>query len=390
MKKITTVFYLSAWIFFAVLIDAIYFWIWQYGEDFDFGWWNALLIGNGLILLPSLILFIISLTLIGAAWSRLRAADGLGTDYSRLVGMFIPIFNYGWIFVAVWGLAMDYNELLERRAWSLRRLNSSVFFAFCLAAVLGSVLKYFLIWRDYPDVTETSQGAIWLISTIIFITGAIVITEIGQGINRLPLPKSNYASLPFSPATSRQSIDTSVLGRDNNCMQCGAIIKFSDALFCWNCGTGLGALKILSQTEFCGVMAEQDGRYVDDQLNQDISSHESMPPPIARNQMHCEKEGAKDKPDLTVKQEELSYLPEMPDFSENDETLAWHSPNAASELTGGGSISLEWDTTKISDASSRNITANEALLTLKQCSNSDCALFSPINARTCIHCGTIF
>ncbi|MEN6388956.1 MAG: hypothetical protein ABFD04_00950 [Syntrophomonas sp.] len=337
MKKIATVFYLSAWIFFAVLIDAIYFWIWQYGEDFDLGWWNALLIGNGLILLPSLILFIISLTLIGAAWSRLRAADGVGIDYSRLVGMFIPVFNYGWIFVAVWGLAMDYNDLLKRRNWSLPRVNSSVFFIFCLAAVLGSVLKYYLIWRDYPDVTATSQGAIWLISSIIFITGAIVIAEIGQGINRLPLPTPNYVRVPFSEATDRQPVDTSILGRDNNCRQCGALIKLNDALFCWNCGSGLESPGVLS--------------------------------PTAPN---------------------LSHPPEMPYTCENDETPSWPSPDAAPESIDGGSISSERYTTQISDATPRNKTANEAAVTLKQCPNSDCALFSPINARTCIHCGTHF
>lgn len=100
------------------------------------------------------------------AWSAIQDGHARTTP-GRAVGfIFIPIYNVYWLFQAVWGFALDYNALLDRRSLDLRRLPVGVFLAYCICLLLywvpvvgvlatfgAMVLLLILVWRTCDAVT---------------------------------------------------------------------------------------------------------------------------------------------------------------------------------------------------------------------------------------------
>jgi hypothetical protein len=73
------------------------------------------------------------------AWSVIQ--DGhTSTTPGKAVGfIFIPIYDFYWIFRVWWGFARDYNRYIERNALNLPKLKAGLFLAFCILSVCSMV-----------------------------------------------------------------------------------------------------------------------------------------------------------------------------------------------------------------------------------------------------------
>jgi hypothetical protein len=73
------------------------------------------------------------------AWSSIQ--DGSArTGPGKAVGfMFIPIFNFYWVFQAVWGFSKDYNSYIERHQYGVEKLPEGLFLASAIMTVVGVI-----------------------------------------------------------------------------------------------------------------------------------------------------------------------------------------------------------------------------------------------------------
>ena len=85
--------------------------------------------------IPSLCLLGILLRLTYQMWSSIQ--DGqTRVSPSRAVGfMFIPFYNFYWLFRIVWGFSVEYNRYLRRHAIPIRPLPESLFLVYCIMCV---------------------------------------------------------------------------------------------------------------------------------------------------------------------------------------------------------------------------------------------------------------
>ena len=73
------------------------------------------------------------------AWAVIQ--DGkASTSPEKAVGfIFIPFYNFYWIFKAWYGFAQDYNHYLERYALNTPNLAESLFLVFCIFFICSSI-----------------------------------------------------------------------------------------------------------------------------------------------------------------------------------------------------------------------------------------------------------
>jgi len=55
--------------------------------------------------------------------------------------LFIPFFNYYWIFQAIWGFSVDYNAYIERHSIAVNKLPTSLFLTYAILHV-SSIVPY--------------------------------------------------------------------------------------------------------------------------------------------------------------------------------------------------------------------------------------------------------
>jgi hypothetical protein len=68
-------------------------------------------------------------------WQRQHHAE-------KAVGfLFIPFYNFYWIFKAWYGFAQDYNRYIERNALNTAKLPEGLFLAFCILFI-GSMVPF--------------------------------------------------------------------------------------------------------------------------------------------------------------------------------------------------------------------------------------------------------
>ncbi|MEW6096676.1 MAG: hypothetical protein AB1567_09145 [bacterium] len=74
------------------------------------------------------------------AWASIQ--DGFArTTPGKAVGfLFIPFYNFYWIFQVIWGFAKDYNSYIDRHGVSASKLPEGLFLSSCILSVLGIVL----------------------------------------------------------------------------------------------------------------------------------------------------------------------------------------------------------------------------------------------------------
>lgn len=62
------------------------------------------------------------------------------TTPGKAVGfMFIPFYNFYWVFMAYWGFACDYNKFIQRMGITVPPLNEKMFLAFCILNICSAI-----------------------------------------------------------------------------------------------------------------------------------------------------------------------------------------------------------------------------------------------------------
>jgi hypothetical protein len=73
------------------------------------------------------------------AWAVIQDGKASTTPEKAVGFIFIPFYNFYWIFKAWYGFAQDYNHYLERYALNAPKLEESLFLAFCILFICGMV-----------------------------------------------------------------------------------------------------------------------------------------------------------------------------------------------------------------------------------------------------------
>jgi len=70
---------------------------------------------------------VVLLTLIYKMWAAIQDEHARTTPGKAVGFLFIPVFNFYWVFQALWGFAQDYNRYLARHGLNLRKLPEGLF-----------------------------------------------------------------------------------------------------------------------------------------------------------------------------------------------------------------------------------------------------------------------
>jgi hypothetical protein len=73
------------------------------------------------------------------AWSVIQDGNASTTPEKAVGFIFIPFFNFYWIFKVWYGFALDYNRYIERYALNAPKLGKSLFLAFCILFICSAV-----------------------------------------------------------------------------------------------------------------------------------------------------------------------------------------------------------------------------------------------------------
>jgi hypothetical protein len=73
------------------------------------------------------------------AWSAIQDGNASTTPEKAVGFIFIPFYNFYWVFKAWYGFAGDYNRYIERHALNTPKLEESLFLAFCILFICGMV-----------------------------------------------------------------------------------------------------------------------------------------------------------------------------------------------------------------------------------------------------------
>jgi MFS family permease len=127
----------------------------------------------------SVYLFVVQCVFVYKAWASIQ--DGhVRTGPCKVLGfLFIPFFNFYWIFQAVWGFAVDFNKYVVRNNVSAApKLPEGLFLTYSILYVVAII----------PFVG-------FAIGIANFVIGAILISKVCDAVNALPppSPKSNPA-----------------------------------------------------------------------------------------------------------------------------------------------------------------------------------------------------
>ena len=111
------------------------------------------------------------------AWSAIQDMPrGMPrTTPGKAVGfLFIPFFNFYWIFVGIYGLAQDYNRYIAEKKYDLPRMSEGLFMASCVLR-LCSMVPYLGI----------------LVAVGYLVVILIVCVQVSSGLNGLVSIKNN-------------------------------------------------------------------------------------------------------------------------------------------------------------------------------------------------------
>jgi len=89
------------------------------------------------LLAPTLLNAVVSLTLIYKAWTAIQDGYARTTPGKAIGLLFIPLFNIYWLFQAIWGFAKDYNQFIERHRIEAKKLDQSLFLSYPILLILS-------------------------------------------------------------------------------------------------------------------------------------------------------------------------------------------------------------------------------------------------------------
>ena len=73
------------------------------------------------------------------AWAVIQDGNASTTPEKAVGFLFIPFYNFYWIFKAWYGFARDYNRYIERYALNAPKLGEGLFLAFCILFICSMV-----------------------------------------------------------------------------------------------------------------------------------------------------------------------------------------------------------------------------------------------------------
>ncbi|UCD75534.1 MAG: hypothetical protein JSV91_01185 [Phycisphaerales bacterium] len=120
--------------------------------------------------------------LIYKMWAAIQPGPARTTPGKAVGFLFIPFFNFYWIFQAYWGWTKDYNQYSAQRGGDLPTMPEGVAVAICILCILGVV-----------PLVGILAGLINLVLFIIFISAAC------DGINAIAAT-TGAAGLPQTHA----------------------------------------------------------------------------------------------------------------------------------------------------------------------------------------------
>ena len=117
--------------------------------------------------LPMLYGAIVMLVLCYKAWASIQ--DGYArTTPGKAVGfLFIPFFNFYWVFQAIWGFAQDFNRYTQRHGIPAALLPEGLSLAY--------VLLFFVAWIPSLGILAIAESMI----------GLILISQVCDAVNRI-------------------------------------------------------------------------------------------------------------------------------------------------------------------------------------------------------------
>lgn len=161
--------WITGWVLWAYLwIDSDWFYYDSYYEVEEPAWWFILIT---LLVIPiSIYVLTVVCVFIYRAWASIQDGHVRSGPCRALGFLFIPLFNFYWIFQAVWGFAVDFNKYVARNNVSAApRLPEGLFLAYSILYVAAII----------PFVGIA-------ISIANFIIGAIIISKVCDAVNALP------------------------------------------------------------------------------------------------------------------------------------------------------------------------------------------------------------
>ena len=121
------------------------------------------------------------------AWKSIQDGHARTSAGKALGFLFIPIFNYYWIFKAVWGFAIDFNKYVHRHnVNSVPRLPERLFLAFCIVYIICVVLGFILGLIGLLFGYTLYFYIVWVLAAAYYIIGAVIINKVCDGVNALP------------------------------------------------------------------------------------------------------------------------------------------------------------------------------------------------------------
>lgn len=97
--------------------------------------WVLLILG----MLPFLASAVAAAVLLYRFWQLIQDGKARTTPGKAVGFMFIPFFNFYWVFVAFWGLAKDMNAYVRDHGVSAERVNEGVALAACILSIFGKM-----------------------------------------------------------------------------------------------------------------------------------------------------------------------------------------------------------------------------------------------------------
>lgn len=113
------------------------------------------------------------------AWKAIQDGHARTTPGKAIGFLFIPFFNFYWIFQSLWGFAKDYNSYISRHRISSPELPSGLFLAYCILSLGGNLGGAWLSWMPILGV---------IVSLLTFIILLIIVNKVCDAVNNLSQP----------------------------------------------------------------------------------------------------------------------------------------------------------------------------------------------------------
>jgi len=128
-------------------------------------------------ILGSLYSEILALVLFYKMWESIQDGHARTSPGKAIGFLFIPFFNFYWIFQVLWGFAKDYNAYLVRHAVSAKKLPEGLFLACVILPLLVCATVPLTTW--IPFLYIFTAIAYWIVFTV-------VVAQVCDAVNTLP------------------------------------------------------------------------------------------------------------------------------------------------------------------------------------------------------------